>query len=339
MLHRNRTFFLPITVWSSVRNYDFDSEDVPNGSMEIDTTTPFYIELSIEASCNQATLKYGALLEDKLFEPEVQVTCSEEAYACDPITGEYYSLVVIFFDQISVGICISHLSDTLSYPSANPALTTLLVRTPRDRAPQRSLISDGQWWERYICNDRRTQSLPGGISSGTIVNAKRSGPTPIGHLNEGDYVEVEDGSFQPILWMQNATVPANEDIIHIPARSINNDRELLLKADHRILLENWRVSLRTRHSGILIAVTYLEGWRGIKKIKAPKHQISRLLFSTHNLIKSQGARIETLAPCDVISCLDWSKPQDNSILNAIKECSLGYIKPIANLFDARDILS
>ena len=153
------------------------------------------------------------------------------------------------------------------------------------------------------------------------------------------YVEVEDGSFQPILWMQNATLPARKDMIHIPTGAINNDKDLLLNADHRILIENWRVSRRTRHSGVLIPAIYLEGWRGITKMKAPTHQISRLLLSTHNLIEAHGVYIETLAPCDVISCLDWSKSQDNSVLSAIKECSLGYIKPIANIFDARDILS
>jgi len=139
------------------------------------------------------------------------------------------------------------------------------------------------------------------FASGTFILTD-NGEIPVEDLKVGDFVQTLDNGLQPIQWRGWRTVSARRE--HAPIQfapgSVGNDRELLLSQQHRLLVTGWKAELYFGQSEILVAAKFLVNGKDIVIKNDTMVTYHHLLFETHEIIFSNGARSESFHPGEQI---------------------------------------
>ncbi|SHG72086.1 Hint domain-containing protein [Marivita hallyeonensis] len=146
-------------------------------------------------------------------------------------------------------------------------------------------------YAQMICLARGTQILtPGGY-------------TPIERLKVGGIVETVDHGPQPIRWIAKSQATFNSDIgapqkrpVKIRAGTAGNSRDLLLSAQHRVVV---RISTPSGPSDVFAVSRHLaEEFDGRIRPAAGIRYITfyNLLFDKHEVIFADGVQVESLYP-------------------------------------------
>jgi hypothetical protein len=107
-----------------------------------------------------------------------------------------------------------------------------------------------------------------------------------------------DHGLQPVRWHGCRGVPAlgNRAPIRFAPGTIGNERELLVSAQHKILVSGWRAELFFGEAEVLVAAVHLVNADTI--YRAPRRYIDyhHLMFDRHEMLLAEGVATESLYP-------------------------------------------
>ena len=118
-----------------------------------------------------------------------------------------------------------------------------------------------------------------GFAAGTPI-ATDAGFCPVELLREGDKVITRDRGALPVRWAGAIEMPAGARIMRIPVGAMDNDADLLVPGDHRMLWTGWQVELLFCADEALVCACDLVGMNGIGWSEAATDPMIRVTSSS-----------------------------------------------------------
>ncbi|MEL6960345.1 MAG: Hint domain-containing protein, partial [Pseudomonadota bacterium] len=159
-----------------------------------------------------------------------------------------------------------------------------------------------------------------------IITAQ--GKRPIESLQVGDAVWTLDAGLQPIAWIGRATVPATGSFapIRITKDTLGNDRDLLVSAQHRLLLEGWRVEVYCGADEVLAAAKTLVNDTTIRPVEGGDITYIHLAFSDHQIVIAEGIPSESFYPgAQALDALDEATRRE--VIHLFPEWDCPHLRP------------
>ena len=124
------------------------------------------------------------------------------------------------------------------------------------------------------------------------------GEVAIEDLAEGDRVLTLDNGYQPIRWVGSSVRPAKGHMapIRIAAGALDNERDLLVSPQHRMLLRGWQASLMFGEAEVLVAAKALVNDHTIRVQEGGEVEYFHMLFDRHEIVFAEGAASESFHP-------------------------------------------
>lgn len=244
------------------------------------------------------------------------------AVAIDESTGLYYRLTRITItdpdannnglSNIEVGLVVSRAFDADLdhfiggsdgvYPSGN--VLTLIDPDP---------VSDTANWEAFVVDEDYNNGPDNVYSQDVILTAENGvivcfargsmiltdqGEAPVESLQAGDSVLTKDRGAQPVRWIGSRRVAGKGNFapIRIKAGALDNDRDLLVSPQHRMLLDGWKAELLFGETEVLVAATHLVNDHSILREECEEVEYFHILFDRHEIIYANGAPAESFLP-------------------------------------------
>ncbi|WP_284163817.1 Hint domain-containing protein [Frigidibacter sp. SD6-1] len=142
-----------------------------------------------------------------------------------------------------------------------------------------------------------TELGPACLVIGTRI-AVPGGEVAVETLRPGDLVETLDHGPQPLRWAGREKVRGVGPLapVRFAAGTLDNARPLYLSPQHRVLQRGWRADLHFGADEVLAAALHLVN--GVDVTRAPCRELVyvHLLFDRHEIIRAEGAPVESLLP-------------------------------------------
>lgn len=141
------------------------------------------------------------------------------------------------------------------------------------------------------------------FTHGTLVDTP-DGPRVIEELGVGDLVTTLGNGSQPLRWTASRPVSADEmrqfpelQPVEFATGVIGNSRPLVVSAQHRILLNDWRAQVYFGEDEVLIPAKAMLNGTTVRQV-LPTEGVSyiHLLFDRHEILLSEGALSESFHP-------------------------------------------
>jgi hypothetical protein len=164
----------------------------------------------------------------------------------------------------------------------------------------------------------------------------RKGALRIEDLRVGDKVLTRDNGFKEIRWIGNSSVAAYGKFAPILFRpgALGNQTELLLSAEHRVLLTGWECELLTGETETLIAAKHLVNDTLIERRVGGLITYYHMLFDQHEIVFANGVACESFYP-NAMAMKALDKPSCDEVVALFPELHpLQHEAPVA----ARKIL-
>ena len=125
-----------------------------------------------------------------------------------------------------------------------------------------------------------------------------SGDRPVERLQPGDRVETLNHGLQPIRWIGTRQVPAIRNLapIVISAGAMDNDRDLIVSPQHRILVTGWRAEMLFGEPEVLVAAKYLVDGDKIYRATGGDVTYFHICFDRHEIIFAENQPTESFLP-------------------------------------------
>jgi len=135
------------------------------------------------------------------------------------------------------------------------------------------------------------------FTTGTLIATPR-GEIPVEAIRAGDLVHTLDNGPQPVRWTGRRTVAAANEFapVEFAPGAIGNASTLRLSPQHRVLLCDPKANLLFCSSEVLVPAIFLVNGRTVRRIEGGTVTYHHLLFDTHEIIWSNGARTESFQP-------------------------------------------
>lgn len=126
------------------------------------------------------------------------------------------------------------------------------------------------------------------------------GARTVEDLKPGDLVLTMDNGVQPLRWVGARQVPAMGRFapIEIKAGALNNDRDLIVSPQHRMLLNGWRSEVLFGTSEVFAAAKHLVNGTTIREAQGGMVTYYHLMFDRHEVIFAEGAASESFHVSD-----------------------------------------
>ncbi|WP_226550066.1 Hint domain-containing protein [Celeribacter naphthalenivorans] len=126
------------------------------------------------------------------------------------------------------------------------------------------------------------------------------GARAVEDLKPGDLVLTMDNGVQPLRWVGAREVPAMGRFapIEIKAGALNNDRDLIVSPQHRMLLNGWRSEMLFGTSEVFAAAKHLINGTTIRESQGGMVTYYHLMFDRHEVIFAEGAPSESFHVSD-----------------------------------------
>lgn len=133
--------------------------------------------------------------------------------------------------------------------------------------------------------------------AGTRIETK-FGQTPIEQIRVGDLVRTLDSGLQPVRWHGTRGVPAMDKLapIRFAPNAIGNARELLVSAQHKILVSGWRAELFFGETEVLVSAVHLVNGDTIHRAPSRFVNYHHLMFDAHEIVLAEGIPTESFLP-------------------------------------------
>ncbi len=164
---------------------------------------------------------------------------------------------------------------------------------------------------------------------GTLIITER-GKQPIETLSVGDRVWTLDAGLQPIAWIGRATVPAFGPLapIFIAKGALDNDRDLLVSPQHRMMLDGWRVEVHCGTDEVLAPAKALTNDTTIRRLEGGTVTYIHIAFDSHQIVMAEGIPSESFFPgAEALSALDHAAREE--ILTLFPEWRCPHLRPEA----------
>ena len=162
---------------------------------------------------------------------------------------------------------------------------------------------------------------------GTLVIAER-GKVPIETLEVGDRVWTMDAGLQPVAWIGRATVPAQGALAPILIRkgALDNDRDLLVSPQHRMMLDGWRVQMHCGIDEVLAPAKALANDSTIRHVEGGMVTYVHIAFDSHQIVMAEGIPSESFYPgAEALNALDQAARAE--ILALFPEWACPHMRP------------
>jgi hypothetical protein len=136
---------------------------------------------------------------------------------------------------------------------------------------------------------------------GTLIGTDR-GPKPVQWLSEGDLIATADHGFQPAKRVLNSKFVACAQTlpVRIAARSLDNEQDLFVSPNHRVLMANPFCELLFGAPEVFVAAKHLAGLPGVSRLSKPqKVSYYHLLLEQHEVVYSNGHPTESFFAGDM----------------------------------------
>ena len=226
--------------------------------------------------------------------------------------------------------------------------------TVGDRIDFQGLID----WEDVTYTDTTPNDLAGyaTFADGTVVNFSHiesvvicfrsdtriltpHGPRPVQTLKAGDLVLTRDSGPQPIRWIGSKTMRGHG--VHAPIRfapgTVNNDRELLVSPQHRMLHVSPKASLLFGDREVLLPAKHMIDGKGICQVEQDIVGYFHILLDQHEIVFAENAPTESFHPGaqglntlsdtsreDLFSHIPSLRSNPNSYVDTARICLRGY---------------
>lgn len=138
------------------------------------------------------------------------------------------------------------------------------------------------------------------FARGTMIRTP-DGEKAIEDLVEGDLVETVDHGAQELRWIGSHEVSGMGKLapITIKAGTFGARRDLTVSPQHRVLVSDWRVDLLFDETEVLVAAKHLVDGDSVFVDRRETVEYFHMLFDTHEVVFSNGARTESFHPGEV----------------------------------------
>ena len=142
------------------------------------------------------------------------------------------------------------------------------------------------------------------FAPGTLIDVP-AGRRAVESLQPGDLVLTEDRGPQPLVWTGSRRLvfgpePHPQKPVHVPRGALAEDvpvQDLIVSPQHRFLIGGESLRARHRIDEALAPVKGLIGRRGIRQMRGKRGIVYvTLLFQRHELIRANGALVESFLP-------------------------------------------
>ncbi|MEO0668221.1 MAG: Hint domain-containing protein [Pseudomonadota bacterium] len=135
------------------------------------------------------------------------------------------------------------------------------------------------------------------FAAGTRIDTP-DGARLVETLRAGDMVLTGTMGAQPIRWAGASTVMAQGDLapIVITRGTLGNDHDLVVSAQHAILLSDWRAELLFGQDEVLVRAKDLLGMDGVYRHTGGLITYCHVLMDRHHVVRAHGVWSETLYP-------------------------------------------
>lgn len=142
-----------------------------------------------------------------------------------------------------------------------------------------------------------------GYGAGTLIDTP-DGPRPVETLAPGDTVTTLDNGSRPLRWVGRRRVEAVELLAHRDLRpvvlgpgTLGNARELIVSAEQRMLIDDWRAAVYFGEDRVLVAARALVDDQ-TARVMLPEGGVDyvMLLCDRHEVLLAEGALSESFHP-------------------------------------------
>jgi hypothetical protein len=175
---------------------------------------------------------------------------------------------------------------SITYTNTNPGVGGGLSGT--------ATLADGT-----IVNFDEIENVIVCFTEGTRISTPY-GQRPIETLAIGDLVLTKDNGPRPIRWIGKRTVPAIGKLapIRFKAGIFDNDRDLLVSPQHRMLCNDWRSSLMFGDSEVLATAKHLINGDTVIQETGGEVTYIHIMFDEHEIVFAENTASESFYPGD-----------------------------------------
>ena len=136
-----------------------------------------------------------------------------------------------------------------------------------------------------------------GVARGTHVMTAR-GEVPIERICEGDRVITRDHGMQIVRWVGSETIRVTEENAPILFRqgAIKNARDLIVSADHRVVVKGAETMLRYGVKEVLIPAHKMVNGQTILRAVGGEVEFFQIITDQHEVIYTEAAASESFMP-------------------------------------------
>ena len=135
------------------------------------------------------------------------------------------------------------------------------------------------------------------FTSGTRISTPH-GQRDIDTLAAGDLVITKDHGVQPIRWIGKRTVPAVGKFapVRIKARAFDNDRDLIVSPQHRMLCQGWQSELMFSEREVFATAKHLINGSSVVREDVDEVTYVHMMFDQHEIVFAENTASESFFP-------------------------------------------
>lgn len=150
--------------------------------------------------------------------------------------------------------------------------------------------------DRHAATRRFAQIACVSFGAGTRVSMADGSQKPIQDLTPGDLVLTRDSGPRPVRWIGRMTLRAYGSFAPVLIRAgvLGNMHDLLLSADHRVLVYQRADQIGAGRPDILVKVRHLIDGENVLRREGGYVDYVQLLFDSHEIVYAEGIAAESL---------------------------------------------
>ncbi|SDY00513.1 Hint domain-containing protein [Citreimonas salinaria] len=134
------------------------------------------------------------------------------------------------------------------------------------------------------------------FTRGTRITLAGGAQVPVEALSAGSPILTRDDGPQPLRWIGHHTVRATGPFapIRIRAGTLNNEGDLIVSPDHRLLVYQRRDAIGAGRAEVMVRARQLVNGDSVARIEGGFVDYFRMLFDRHQIVYAEGIAAESM---------------------------------------------
>jgi len=210
-----------------------------------------------------------------------------------------YNATITYIDGTTATFTAVVFQDVNGNTYLAPEYSANTDQTALEAGAIRSITLDSLAGNGYLgmTTSRETWNYVTCFVRGTKIETA-SGPVAVEHLSTGDLIRTVDNGLQPLRWIGQRAVPAENAFAPILIRkgALGNTEDLRVSPQHRILLSGWRAEIHLGMSEVLVPAKSLINGETILREIGGEIEYFHIMFDRHELVYAAGIESESFHP-------------------------------------------